>query len=1540
MRKLLFFIMISIVVTVAVANYAFFSRSGLMMKGQELKFTVYGMDLKTVVLTIRELKNESILLSKLIGVGEQKEISSNLGAVVLRRAYTPTKDWETFSLRFDRLGLYYASLTSRDERGKEILLDETFLVITDLEAVHFTDGEKTILCVMRQNGGFVSGAKVFFYEDSRLVFETQTNPAGIAICETACDFFYVQKETCTFGEIYFPYKEEYADEKLFLFTDRPIYKPNDTVRFRGQLFSKRGNLYEALGKSSVSVVVKDSKNNELYRKSLITDELGGFFDEFKLPETASVGVYNLTVFHADKSYYNSFVVEEYRKPEYKISIRVPEEPLFSGKVVRFEIFVRYFNEQPVARAQVAYYIHAKPFYEEPFLAHRGLDLTDEEGKLIVEVKTEEGFDGYYTIEVIATDESQRQVEETESVRVWADDVKIELERDEIWTSPGESVKIAAFVTKVSGEPVEGTLTVKIDTIQQTVPVTEGKAVFTFLPSQSKTYQIELMFGKAKQRLYVHAYGKGYKPSELTMLCPETIVQPGQTIQVDLISPHRATGLLTLIAEKIYEAIPIDFVDTISITLRVSEDVVERNLFIVFLGFENGRQVEKSQIISVRRQTNVSKLKVSFDKSQYEPGEMATLLIEGEANNICLALIDEAIYAMLRRDPPDLEEFLYPENTYPSVSYGFAYTWRLYSLRDTLYARLVSKETSFEDFKRNAVMEKINVREYFPDTALWIPSLKLEQGRTALRFKVPDNITTFRTTVYGFSPCLFSQGSGSMIVSKSFYVRPHLPTFFRENDSVQIGATVFNQTNESLKTRYWLEIPKNLRLVRPDASNEAYILPNLPITQKWLVQAVQPSDPSTITLYAVSKFTDAIALNVPVKPFAFEREYYLLEKIEGVKRIELPKGEYVQAKLKVLTSIVPMVKESIEKLIRYPYGCTEQTMSSFFPAVVATRLGLEFPKLNEIVQKGLVRLYNYQHPDGGWGWWEKDESHPMMSAYVMEGLYQAVRAGYDVSKTVLERGIDYLRSNPTGYGVYVLSLYGMKHENFKPKDEIDFIFNALVSRDSLQRALTLLKQSDKIAYLQLDFQDHFVSDVQLCSVLLRALLKWEKDSPLAAKLINYLLSKKDSYFWYSTKDTSYSILALLEALPRLDSPNISVRNNGKSFFLNTEAEISLDKGSLEIEGEGLVEVHVVYLERPISAVSEGLKIERYIHKRYELYLEEERQLIDAFIPLGTDLVPIRIKKVEPEETALCVFAFEYDEPKNFEYGGVKFSVRSNQLKLLNVIYNFEKLIASSQIIVAKLENNAALICDTKNKSVTIHQDVKDVAIVNSNVVLLKGKELWLNDIFLMEVPEEIEELSCSDREILLKSRDSSYWVKKDSLVVLPFVARVVHYWDGERLVASNVKFSGNDSYIGEGTFEIIFAKETVKLEAGNIAKTVLKLEKNEGQYLIIEDFFASCAQVITNYRERNFSSEYLKFDYGWYRPWNAWYSAHELHEDRIAFFAMFSRGDTFSYVWRVTTDGIYQLLPARAYSMYKQGLYSHSDPCVLYIGMDGEDLDHQ
>ena len=38
---------------------------------------------------------------------------------------------------------------------------------------------------------------------------------------------------------------------------------------------------------------------------------------------------------------------------------------------------------------------------------------------------------------------------------------------------------------------------------------------------------------------------------------------------------------------------------------------------------------------------------------------------------------------------------------------------------------------------------------------------------------------------------------------------------------------------------------------------------------------------------------------------------------------------------------------------------------------------------------------FQHEDGGWGWWETDDSHPFMTAYVVAGLVQAQAAGVKV-----------------------------------------------------------------------------------------------------------------------------------------------------------------------------------------------------------------------------------------------------------------------------------------------------------------------------------------------------------------------------------------------------------------------------------------------------------------------------------------------------------------------------------------------------------------
>ncbi len=131
-------------------------------------------------------------------------------------------------------------------------------------------------------------------------------------------------------------------------------------------------------------------------------------------------------------------------------------------------------------------------------------------------------------------------------------------------------------------------------------------------------------------------------------------------------------------------------------------------------------------------------------------------------------------------------------------------------------------------------------------------------------------------------------------------------------------------------------------------------------------------------------------------------------------------------------------DALPYLIDYPYGCTEQTMSRFLPAVITAKTlrevglnpetamnrvfgGIEpstaattHPKgthslkqLDAITSEGLERLYNFQHADGGWGWWKEGDSDHFMTAYVLWGMSLAQQAGISVKSDVAQRAANYL-----------------------------------------------------------------------------------------------------------------------------------------------------------------------------------------------------------------------------------------------------------------------------------------------------------------------------------------------------------------------------------------------------------------------------------------------------------------------------------------------------------------------------------------------------
>ena len=123
------------------------------------------------------------------------------------------------------------------------------------------------------------------------------------------------------------------------------------------------------------------------------------------------------------------------------------------------------------------------------------------------------------------------------------------------------------------------------------------------------------------------------------------------------------------------------------------------------------------------------------------------------------------------------------------------------------------------------------------------------------------------------------------------------------------------------------------------------------------------------------------------------------------------------RIEVAPSVAGTLFGALDYLTTYPYGCTEQTMSSFLPNIIVSQTLKEFKstsirnpeELKKKVEQGRNRLYALQHNDGGWGWWTNDNTDPFMTAYVVDGLTLAKQAGFEIDDERLARGRERLQS---------------------------------------------------------------------------------------------------------------------------------------------------------------------------------------------------------------------------------------------------------------------------------------------------------------------------------------------------------------------------------------------------------------------------------------------------------------------------------------------------------------------------------------------------
>jgi uncharacterized protein YfaS (alpha-2-macroglobulin family) len=532
---------------------------------------------------------------------------------------------------------------------------------------------------------------------------------------------------------------------------------------------------------------------------------------------------------------------------------------------------------------------------------------------------------------------------------------------------------------------------------------------------------------------------------------------------------------------------------------------------------------------------------------------------------------------------------------------------------------------------------IDIREDFKDTAFWQASVVTdENGEAEITLTLPDNLTIWRMDARAVTlDTLVGDGEKDLRSTKPLLIRPQTPRFFVVGDQAVVGASVHNNTQENLSVKVSLDA-SGVILINA-SEDKIQIAAGAQAFVTWDVVVEESVDRVDMVFKAdAGEFSDATKPTLGTLPdqgipvFQYEaletvgtsgvlfNEGTRIEGIDIPSDLDISKGTL---NIRIDPSLVAGIESGLEYLEHYPYECIEQTISRFLPNIFTLKAyetaGWTNPNLNENLNAqiniALQRLYNWQRPDGGWGWWPGSvESDPLNSAYVVYGLIEAKKAGYQVNADTLMRGKNYLKGslqtlrtldsqtklNRQVFILYVLASAGepqvsLTESMYETRQSLSIYGKAFLAETLWMidpqdaRIGTLLSDFNNSAVISAtgvhweeEWRDHlnWNTDTRTTAIVLGVLIKINPQSELNTNALRWLMSNRVEGHWRTTQETSWTLIAISEwikATGDMDADyDWAVGFNGKRIGdgsidqdnLGDTIEIVSDIGDLSTEQE--------------------------------------------------------------------------------------------------------------------------------------------------------------------------------------------------------------------------------------------------------------------------------------------------------------------------------------------------------------------------------------
>ena len=802
----------------------------------------------------------------------------------------------------------------------------------------------------------------------------------------------------------------------------------------------------------------------------------------------------------------------------------------------------------------------------------------------------------------------------------------------------------------------------------TVSIGGETTTVPFTPRSSGNYEIRVSLPGANSYVSRSFYSYGYfggdnssfevnNEGEVNIAVDKENYLNGETAKVLLKAPFDGRMLVTLETDKIISyqyvnvtnktatlemKLPAESVPNAYITATlIKPHAVSDIPLTVAHGILNVMVEEKSRKIGVQIEA----------KTAVRSRTKQDITVKAAPNSlVTLAVVDNGVLQVSGFETPDPYGYFYAKRALAVDGYDL-YQLLLPELRPRLSSTGGDQEQDMNKRTNPMPAKRINIMSY------WSGIKKAdENGQVHFSVDLPAFSGQLRLMAVAYHDDQFGSVASTMTVADPLVLSTALPRFLTPSDSARVALTVTNTTNgiangsASLKTTGGLSVGgENPQTITLPAHSEKRIYFDVIAKPE-----IGTGKVSVVVNGLGEKFTDETEMSV--RPAASLQKTTGSGRVAGgsTENIRFSNTAYIPSSIssELLVSRFPAagLGKYLSELLMYPYGCTEQTVSTAFPQLyfgdLSDALQIKNGQRNNAnynVQEAIRKIKMRQLYNGAVTLWDNEGSANWWTTiYAAHFLVEAGKAGFDVDKGLLETMLGYLNGqlrnrktinyyyNRTQnkkivpkeviYSLYVLALNG------KPNMPVMNYYKAspgLLSLDcKYLLAAAYALSGDKNSFKQFlpgsfigeesvaETGGSFYSDIRDEAIALDVLVDVDPGNSQIPVMAKHVTDKLNQRSWYSTQELAFSFLALgkIAKQQAVSDATADIRVNGKTVahFGGADLRINssqLGSGTPEIvcQGKGTLfyywEQEGIPLSEPMAESDSYLKIRKHFFDRF-------------------------------------------------------------------------------------------------------------------------------------------------------------------------------------------------------------------------------------------------------------------------------------------------------------------------------------------------------